>query len=437
MPGLPSLTELPPARLSMLQGSSPATVALAVSSRLNNPSIRARGDDAFYWGPEAANYFVFDNVWDELQFGASLPGPDAKHFIADALESVGLSYLQDSADIVSPTELSSGEQQRLLAALIASRPIAELVVAEPLIHVEAAWRRRIYDTAIASVLKRNGRVVVSAFDLDIPDRWRTNAYLIEISGDERPGSPEGASLDHLEPAEPSTAIQMSLNDIAYRHRNGSLGIDIQSLSIHKGSITVVAGPNGGGKTSLFRLLTSRHRISPRARMVFGSDEVTRPLKDIFSRAQAGLMFQDTAVHLRGGTVSQFLSTSPAGCQFLIDFGLGPYLEEDFLLIPEWVRRGVLLARALADGSEFFVLDEPLDGICLQLFGVQAAAALVDVAQKGSTGVVITHSPKLALAVGSYFVWIENGRVESFEERSRIRESSALGQWLHGGEGDHV
>jgi zinc transport system ATP-binding protein len=186
-----------------------------------------------------------------------------------------------------------------------------------------------------------------------------------------------------------------------------------SLRIGEGEFVAVAGPNGGGKTTLVRLVLGLERPSEGRALLYGE-----PAHRFSNRKTLGYLAQRTEL---GGdaptTVREVVSTGRLAAGGLI----GPLRRGDRELVAEAIERVGLsasadlpvrtlsggmqqrafIAKALAGEPSLLVLDEPTTGVDAE--SQESLAALLDRLQR-------------ELGVTILYVSHEFGAVERFVER---------------------
>ena len=149
-----------------------------------------------------------------------------------------------------------------------------------------------------------------------------------------------------------------------------MALEDVSLQVAPGAVFGLLGPNGGGKTTLFRVLSSLIHPSSGYASVFGFDTV-RDAADV--RRRLGLVFQEPALD-QALTVAenlQFhgalygLSGAPLRARIdeLLDlFGLTARADERVQTLSGGLVRRVDLARGLLHAPSLLLLDEPTNGL---------------------------------------------------------------------------
>ncbi|MBE6022979.1 MAG: ATP-binding cassette domain-containing protein [Cellulosilyticum sp.] len=175
-----------------------------------------------------------------------------------------------------------------------------------------------------------------------------------------------------------------------------------SLQIEKGKILVITGPNGGGKSTLAKLLMGI--IQPTAgQVLLNGEDITAC--NVTERARRGLgyTFQQSP-RFKGITVRKLLELSAGKsltedecCQYLSEVGMcaKDYLnrEADASLSGGEMKR-IEIATQLIKDSEFTIFDEPEAGIDLWSFSL-LVNTFNHLKEKGDRGlIIISHQEKL-------------------------------------------
>lgn len=155
------------------------------------------------------------------------------------------------------------------------------------------------------------------------------------------------------------------------HRYGTrTALDGVSFSVRSGEIFGLLGPNGGGKSTLFRILSTLLAPSSGAARIFGEDVVGAPLA---VRRQIGVVFQSPSLDgtlsveenlrhqghlygLRGAALKARIT------EILNRLGLSDRQHERVATLSGGLRRRVEIAKGLLHRPRLLLLDEPATGL---------------------------------------------------------------------------
>jgi Fe-S cluster assembly ATP-binding protein len=199
---------------------------------------------------------------------------------------------------------------------------------------------------------------------------------------------------------------LELKHISYsvRDEGGELGIlkDID-LAIPEHKLVVLTGPNGGGKTTLAKIIMGLVQPTD-GQILWNGEDVTH--MTITERAKRGISygFQQPA-RFKGITVRNLLTIAAGDeklskdrcCQYLTRVGLcaNDYLdrEVDTSLSGGEVKR-IEIATILARGSQLMIFDEPEAGIDLWSFA-RLTETFEQIHKEGKvTMVIISHQERI-------------------------------------------
>ncbi len=228
---------------------------------------------------------------------------------------------------------------------------------------------------------------------------------------------------------------LQLDAVRWSLPDGEEIIKDVSLAVPDGKLTVVTGPNGGGKTSIAKLIAGL--ISPTAgKIILDGLDITA--WDITERARHGIAYAfQQPVHFKGLTVRDLLELAaggpldePALCGLLGKVGLcaHEYIDRpvDGSLSGGEIRR-IEIATALArQKARLLVFDEPEAGIDLWSF-----SSLIDTfealkKERDCALLVISHQERI-LQIADHIVVIADGHVRVEGSREEVLPALLAGE----------
>lgn len=217
-----------------------------------------------------------------------------------------------------------------------------------------------------------------------------------------------------------------LKGIAWNLPEGREILHPLDLTIPDGKLTVVTGPNGGGKTTLAKVIAGI--LTPSSGQILLDGEDITPL-DVTQRARKGISFAfQQPVRFKGLTVRDLISIAAGrsanvsdACAYLSEVGLcaRDYLDREVnASLSGGELKRIEIATILARGTKLSVFDEPEAGIDLWSFG-----NLINVFQKmydktNGSILIISHQERI-LDIADKIVVIAGGEVERAGTKEEI------------------
>jgi energy-coupling factor transporter ATP-binding protein EcfA2 len=358
----------------------------------------ARGVGFVFQDPELQT--VYGTVDREVAFGLenlAVPAPRIAARVDEALHAAGVGHLAGR----EVRSLSGGERQRVaLASALAMRPRV-IVLDEPTSQLDAEGAELVL-TAAVSIARDDRAVIISEHRLD---RLLGLAARLVVMRDGR-----------LEAADPATWRPPSAG--APPPRLGPVGTEAWSLhgvtagfgsrvvidgavvAGRAGEVVVLEGPNGGGKTTLLRLISGG--LAPLAGRV-----ERRPGRIAYlPQNPIALLHRPTVLSEVALTLDRCGEAEPPQT-ILASLGLLHVARRYPRDLSSGERQRAALAAVLPGAPRLVLLDEPTRGM-----DVAARNALVRVVARlrdgGAAVVLATHDAELAAAVADRVIHVEGG-----------------------------
>jgi zinc transport system ATP-binding protein len=208
-------------------------------------------------------------------------------------------------------------------------------------------------------------------------------------------------------------LAVQLDDLSFRYERGELVLTDVTLGVSPGEFVAIAGPNGGGKTTLLRIALGLERPTSGRALLYGE-----PAASFSRRYLLGYLPQRAQLGVEApATVREVVAAGRVAASRLV----GPMRRRDRELVDEAIDRVGLsaradapvrtlsgglqqrafIAKALAGEPSLLALDEPTTG--------------VDAASQDALGELLAHLHS-ELGVTILYVSHEFGAVERHVQR---------------------
>lgn len=222
---------------------------------------------------------------------------------------------------------------------------------------------------------------------------------------------------------------LELKDVTYQVPDGDgtkTIIDHLNLTINDGKFVVITGPNGGGKSTLAKLIMGVQTATG-GQMVFDGQDISH--MNITDRAKLGISFAfQQPVHFKGIKVIDLLRLATgkkisvnAACEYLSKVGLcaKEYIDREVnASLSGGELKRIEIATVLARGTKFSIFDEPEAGIDIWSFQnlIQVFENIRETIQ--GTVMIISHQERI-LNIADEIIVIENGKVKKHGAKDEI------------------
>jgi len=222
---------------------------------------------------------------------------------------------------------------------------------------------------------------------------------------------------------------IELKGVTKRYGNATV-VDNVSMSMEKGTITVIVGTSGSGKSTLMRMINRLVPISAGQISVNGQDVMSLPATElrrgIGYAIQGHGLFPHRTVAQNIATVPQLLGWDKARTdrrvEELLDlFHLDPgtFAAKYPSQLSGGQQQRVGVARALAAEPEVLLMDEPFGALDPVIRGKAQDDLLAIQKQFGTTVVLVTHDMDEAFHLGNQIAVMSGGKLLQCSEPEKI------------------
>ena len=199
-----------------------------------------------------------------------------------------------------------------------------------------------------------------------------------------------------------------------------------SLTIEDRQFVAITGPNGGGKSTLARIIMGIEKPTS-GKILFDGEDITD--LNITERAKRGIGFAfQQPVRFKGITVKDLISlaagkkiSTTTACEFLSEVGLcaRDYVDREVnASLSGGELKRIEIATLLARQTKFSVFDEPEAGIDLWSFGNLIRIFERMHKELNGTVVIISHQERI-LNIADRIIVIADGNVLSEDASEKI------------------
>ncbi len=243
----------------------------------------------------------------------------------------------------------------------------------------------------------------------------THHHLPRPYGDGRVGvGDDGDNADN------ANEVVIAAQDVRYRYEDGTEALRGVDLSLYRGEMLALLGPNGSGKTTFAKILAGIFRAARGHVSVLGQDISVRGVRRqlpgrvgyVFQNPDHQLFQQTVNAEVEYGLKNLGMAAEQRRMQVaktLTMVGLAEYAHENPLFLSKGQRQLLAVAALLAMEPEILIVDEPTTG---QDFRSVSALMrmLCQLQQQGKTILVITHDMMLVAEFCQRVIAFQAGQV---------------------------
>ena len=219
---------------------------------------------------------------------------------------------------------------------------------------------------------------------------------------------------------------LELKNIRWNLPDGGEILKDISLTVPDGKLTVITGPNGGGKTSLAKLIAGLEKPTS-GQILLNGEDITD--WDITKRAQNGIGYAfQQPVRFKGLTVKDLITLASGkdisisqACSYLSEVGL---CAKDYIgrEVNDSLSGGELkrieIAMIIARGTKLSIFDEPEAGIDLWSFN-NLIQVFENMYQKINGSILIISHQERILNIADRIIVIADGEVSTAGSREEV------------------
>ena len=383
---------------------------------------------------------VLDNIVLNLKDNSFfLDRAAAKKKLTDLAEKYGL-YVNPDAVI---SDLSVGEQQRVEILKALYRNVELLILDEPTGVLTPQETTQFFDVlrnlkkegyGIIIITHRMSEIMAISDKVTILRDGRQVADLVtaDTNPEELSAYMIGRELNddyHIE-GSPKKDIMLELKNVSFEVSDEKAQKEIIrgiNLKIDDNKFVVITGPNGGGKSTLAKLIVGIEKPTS-GQILFNGEDITE--KSITERAKMGISFAfQQPVRFKGIQVLDLIRMAAGrrmsaadACQYLSEVGLcaKDYINREVnASLSGGELKRIEIATVLARGTQLSVFDEPEAGIDLWSFQnlIQVFERMQEKTKDGSI-LIISHQERI-LDIADEIVVISAGQIINHGPKDEI------------------
>ena len=222
-----------------------------------------------------------------------------------------------------------------------------------------------------------------------------------------------------------------INDLYHKYnkyKSSEWILNSINLKIETGQLLGLLGPSGCGKTTLLRLIAgfeypSRGRIFLNNREISNKQKILTPEK-----RNIGMVFQDYALFphltvLENAMFGLIDKSNKSRVDFLLNIvGLEKLINRYPHQLSGGQKQRLAIARALAPGTSFILLDEPFCSLDMHV-KLKLRSELPNILRNcNASGLMVTHDPEEAMSICDKVAVMNEGQIHQIDEPIDLLEN---------------
>lgn len=215
---------------------------------------------------------------------------------------------------------------------------------------------------------------------------------------------------------------------------GLVAVDNASIRVEEGEIVSIIGPNGAGKTTLFNLLTGVYPVT-QGEIIFKGEHIENKSPQKIVEAGIARTFQNIRLFKEMRVIENVLigdsnninynlfdavfktkryrnaerESTQKAMDILESIGLAQYASQYAQNLPYGLQRRLEIARAIATGTSFLILDEPAAGMNPQE-SEDLMQFIKELQGKGYTILLIEHDMNVVMNISDRIYVLDYGKM---------------------------